>query len=109
MGGVGADRDATPTALDHVAVFSTRPVADAQRRRLRMIAAIAAQGFALCNARAAPVESRVRGVGVGPRPVAPAEIVHEQPLEPLLPGLSLRESRHVCGSSSRFSVCRATS
>jgi DNA-binding NtrC family response regulator len=37
-----------------------------------MIAAIAAQGFDLCNARQ--------------RPPAPAEIVHEQPLEPLLPG-----------------------
>ena len=37
-----------------------------------MIAAIAAQGFALCSARQ--------------RPAAPAEIVHEQPLEPLLPG-----------------------
>ena len=37
-----------------------------------MIAAIAAQGFDLCAARQ--------------RPAAPAEIVHEQPLEPLLPG-----------------------
>jgi DNA-binding NtrC family response regulator len=37
-----------------------------------MIAAIAAQGFELCAARQ--------------RPAAPAEVVHEQPLEPLLPG-----------------------
>jgi DNA-binding NtrC family response regulator len=37
-----------------------------------MIAAIAAQGFELCAARQ--------------RPAAPTEIVHEQPLEPLLPG-----------------------
>ena len=37
-----------------------------------MIATIAAQGFALCTARQ--------------RPAAPAEIVHEQLLEPLLPG-----------------------
>ena len=37
-----------------------------------MLAAIAAQGFELCAARQ--------------RPAAPAEVVHEQPLEPLLPG-----------------------
>ena len=55
-----------------VAILSPRPVADSLRRRLRMIAAIASQGFDLCSARE--------------RPAAPAEIVHEQPLEPLLPG-----------------------
>jgi DNA-binding NtrC family response regulator/tetratricopeptide (TPR) repeat protein len=55
-----------------VAVLSPRPVADPLRRRLRMIAAIAAQGFDLCAARQ--------------RPAAPTEAVHEQPLEPLLPG-----------------------
>jgi DNA-binding NtrC family response regulator/tetratricopeptide (TPR) repeat protein len=55
-----------------VAIFSTRPIAEPLRRRLRMIAAIAAQGFDLCVARQ--------------RPAAPTEIVHEQPLEPLLPG-----------------------
>ena len=55
-----------------VALLSPRPVAEPLRRRLRMIAAIAAQGFDLCAARQ--------------RPAAPAEIVHEQPLEPLLPG-----------------------
>ena len=37
-----------------------------------MIAAIVTQGFDLCSARE--------------RPSAPAETVHEQPLEPLLPG-----------------------
>ena len=56
----------------YVAVLLPHPVADALRRRLRMIATIAAQGFALCTARQ--------------RPAAPAEIVHEQLLEPLLPG-----------------------
>ena len=56
----------------HVAILSPRPIAEPLRRRLRMIAAIAAQGFDLCSARQ--------------RPPAPAEIVHEQPLEPLLPG-----------------------
>ena len=55
-----------------VAILSPRPVADSLRRRLRLIAAIAAQGFDLCAARQ--------------RPVAPAETAHEQPLEPLLPG-----------------------
>ena len=55
-----------------VAILSPRPVADPLRRRLRMIAAIASQGFDLCSARQ--------------RPAAPAEIAHEQPLEPLLPG-----------------------
>jgi len=66
-----------PTGRDndgprHVAVLSPRPIADALRRRLRMIAAIAAQGFDLCSARQ--------------RPAAPAEIVPEQRLDPLLPG-----------------------
>ena len=56
----------------YVAIFSPRPIGEPQRRRLRMIAAIAAQGFDLCAVRQ--------------RPSAPAEIVHEQPLEPLLPG-----------------------
>jgi DNA-binding NtrC family response regulator len=66
-----------PAGRDHdgpryAAVLSLRPVPDTLQRRLRMIAAIAAQGFELCTARQ--------------RPTAPAEIVHEQPLEPLLPG-----------------------
>jgi hydrogenase-4 transcriptional activator len=55
-----------------VAILSPRPIPDPLRRRMRMIAAIAAQGFDLCAARQ--------------RPAAPAEIAHEQPLEPLLPG-----------------------
>ena len=55
-----------------LAILCTRPVPDTLRRRMRMIAAIAAQGFDLCAARQ--------------RPAAPAEVVHEHPLEPLLPG-----------------------
>ena len=55
-----------------VAILSPRPIADPLRRRMRMIAAIASQGFDLCTARQ--------------RPAAPTEIAHEQPLEPLLPG-----------------------
>jgi DNA-binding NtrC family response regulator/tetratricopeptide (TPR) repeat protein len=58
--------------LRFVAIRSPRPIAEPLRRRLRMIAAIAAQGFDLCAARH--------------RPPAPKEIIHEQPLEPLLPG-----------------------
>ncbi len=64
----GRDQD----GARYVAVLSSHPVADALRRRLRMIAAIATQGFDLCAARQ--------------RPAAPAEAAHEQPLEPLLPG-----------------------
>ena len=58
--------------LRFVAIRSPRPIAEPLRRRLRMIAAIAAQGFDLCAARH--------------RPPAPQEIVQDQPLEPLLPG-----------------------
>ena len=56
----------------YAAILSPRQIAEPQSRRLKMIAAVAAQGFDLCGARQ--------------RPAAPAEIVHEQPLEPLLPG-----------------------
>jgi DNA-binding NtrC family response regulator/tetratricopeptide (TPR) repeat protein len=71
-----------------VAVLSSRPIAETLRRRLRMIAAIAAQGFDLCAARQRPKHYDMRHVGmnvVGDL-AAPAEIAHEQPLEPLLPG-----------------------
>jgi hydrogenase-4 transcriptional activator len=71
-----------------VAVLSPRPIAETLRRRLRMIAAIAAQGFDLCAARQRPKHYDMRHVGmnmVGDL-AAPAEIAHEQPLEPLLPG-----------------------
>jgi len=68
---------AEPIGRDHdgarfVALASPRPASEPLRRRLRMIAAIATQGFDLCAARQ--------------RPAAPAETAHEQPLEPLLPG-----------------------
>jgi DNA-binding NtrC family response regulator/tetratricopeptide (TPR) repeat protein len=66
-----------PTGRDvdgarYVAILNPRAAPDSVRRRLRMIAAIAAQGFDLCSARQ--------------RTAAPAAVVHEQPLEPLLPG-----------------------
>jgi hydrogenase-4 transcriptional activator len=72
-----------------VAILSPRPVADPFRRRLRMIAAIASQGFDLCAARQRPAHYDMRHVGmnmVATSLRAPAEIAHEQPLEPLLPG-----------------------
>ncbi len=66
-----------------IAILSAREIAEPLRRRLRMIAAIAAQGFALCSARQ--------------HPAAPTEIAHEQPLEPLLPGF-------LCASPSMMRV-----
>jgi DNA-binding NtrC family response regulator/tetratricopeptide (TPR) repeat protein len=56
----------------YAAVSSSRPISDGPRGRLRMIAAVATQGFDLCTARQ--------------RPAAQTEAVHQQPLEPLLPG-----------------------
>ncbi len=61
----------------YVAILSPRPIADALRRRLRMIAAIAAQGFDLCNARQ--------------RPAAPAEIVPRATPRPAATWLPLRQ------------------
>ena len=77
-----------------VAILCPRPVPDTLRRRMRMIAAIAAQGFDLCA-----LDSALR---------RPAEIAHEQRLEPLLPGF-LCASPPCCGWSNRFSGSRATS
>ncbi|MCM3881883.1 MAG: sigma 54-interacting transcriptional regulator [Vicinamibacterales bacterium] len=65
---IGRDHDGQRYAT----VFSVRPIADNILRRLRMIAAVATQGFELCAARQ--------------RPMAQAETALEQPLEPLLPG-----------------------
>ena len=65
---LGKDQEGTRTAV----VVSSRPITDAARRRLRIIASVASQGFELCAARER-------------RPVAP-EPSHESPLEPLLPG-----------------------
>ena len=47
-----------------VAVLSPRPIAETLRRRLRMIAAIAAQGFDLCAARQRPKHYDMRHVGM---------------------------------------------
>jgi DNA-binding NtrC family response regulator/tetratricopeptide (TPR) repeat protein len=83
-----AGRDATGPR--YVAILSRRPVEEPLRRRLRMITAVAAQGFDLCAARqrpAAPVVGWHDWLHPVPLHVAvDAEIVHEQPLEPLVPG-----------------------
>ena len=65
---LGRDYDGPRVAV----VASSRPIYESARRRLRMIASVANQGFQLCAAR----ERR----GVVP------ETSHERPLEPLLPG-----------------------
>jgi hydrogenase-4 transcriptional activator len=81
-----------PTGRDadgprYVALLSARPITDSLHRRLRMISAIAAQGFALCDARQRPVAStEVRIVGQSGPALPDGFVVHEQPLEPLLPG-----------------------
>ncbi len=62
-----------------IAVASSTPFSDALRRRARMMAAVARQGFELC--------------GVRDRPNARQEAQLERPLEPLLPGF-------VCASAS---------
>jgi DNA-binding NtrC family response regulator/tetratricopeptide (TPR) repeat protein len=83
-----------------VAILSPRPVADPLRRRLRMIAAIASQGFELCAARQRPAHYDMRYAGmnmVATSLRAPAEIAHEQPLEPLLPGF-------LCASAAMMRV-----
>jgi DNA-binding NtrC family response regulator/tetratricopeptide (TPR) repeat protein len=53
-------------------IVSSRPLADAERRRFRMFSAVARQGFDLCGARE--------------RPAQPVDPAIERSLEPLLPG-----------------------
>ena len=65
---LGHDRDGARFAL----VAAPRPIGHPVMRRLRMIATVARQGFALCAAR--------------DRSVAPAEPSIDRSLEPLLPG-----------------------
>jgi hydrogenase-4 transcriptional activator len=65
---LGRDYDGRRAAV----VASPRPLHESARRRLRMIASVATQGFELCAAR--------------DRRVAAPEASHERPLEPLLPG-----------------------
>ena len=65
---LGRDEDGLRFAL----VASTRPIGHPVMRRLRMIGAVARQGFALCAAR--------------DRPAAAAGLAVDRSLEPLLPG-----------------------
>jgi DNA-binding NtrC family response regulator/tetratricopeptide (TPR) repeat protein len=66
-----------------VAVSSARPIAAHLLRRIRMMAAVARQGFDLCGARE--------------RPTASHDVQTERPLEPLLPGF-------VCASAAMHRV-----
>ena len=65
---LGRDYDGPRVAV----VVSSRPIDDSARRRLRMIASVANQGFQLCALRE--------------RPSVVPETSHEPSLEPLLPG-----------------------
>ncbi|HUE89037.1 MAG TPA: sigma 54-interacting transcriptional regulator [Vicinamibacterales bacterium] len=66
-----------------VAVASARPLGPHLMRRVRMMAAVARQGFDLCGAR--------------DRPTQPSDTTTERPLEPLLPGF-------VCASAAMHKV-----
>ena len=66
-----------------VAVAGTRPFGAHLMRRVRMMAAVARQGFDLCGAR--------------DRPTQPSDATTERPLEPLLPGF-------VCASAAMHRV-----
>ena len=66
-----------------VAVASTRPLGAHLMRRVRMMAAVARQGFDLCGARERPTQA--------------SDATTERPLEPLLPGF-------VCASAAMHRV-----
>jgi hydrogenase-4 transcriptional activator len=61
-----------PDGPRFVALATSRPMGHPQLRRVRMMAAVARQGFDLC--------------GVRDRPTATVDSTTERPLEPLLPG-----------------------
>ena len=61
-----------PDGPRHAVLATSRPMGHPQIRRVRMMAAVARQGFDLC--------------GVRDRPTAPVDATTERPLEPLLPG-----------------------
>jgi DNA-binding NtrC family response regulator/tetratricopeptide (TPR) repeat protein len=72
-----------PDGARAVAVASARPIGAHLLRRIRMMAAVARQGFALCGARERPTQAADAGT--------------ERPLEPLLPGF-------VCASAAMHRV-----
>jgi DNA-binding NtrC family response regulator/tetratricopeptide (TPR) repeat protein len=61
-----------PDGPRHALVVTARPLGHPQSRRVRMMAAVARQGFDLC--------------GVRDRPTQAVDATTERPLEPLLPG-----------------------
>ena len=61
-----------PDGPRHAVLATARPLGHPQIRRVRMMAAVARQGFDLC--------------GVRDRPTAAVDATGERPLEPLLPG-----------------------
>lgn len=61
-----------PDGARHAVIATPRPLGHPQLRRVRMMAAVARQGFDLC--------------GVRDRPTATVDAPTERPLEPLLPG-----------------------
>jgi DNA-binding NtrC family response regulator/tetratricopeptide (TPR) repeat protein len=72
-----------PDGARAVAVASTRPLGAHLLRRVRMMAAVARQGFDLCGARERPTQA--------------SDASTERPLEPLLPGF-------VCASAAMHRV-----
>jgi len=72
-----------PDGPRHVVLATGRPLGHPQARRVRMMAAVARQGFDLC--------------GVRDRPTAPVDATTERPLEPLLPGF-------LCASAAMIRV-----
>jgi len=61
-----------PDGPRHAVLAASRPLGHPQARRVRMMAAVARQGFDLC--------------GVRDRPTMTVDVTAERPLEPLLPG-----------------------
>ena len=72
-----------PDGLRHVVIATPRTLGHPLRRRVRMMAAVARQGFDLC--------------GVRDRPTSPVDSTTERPLEPLLPGF-------LCASAAMHKV-----
>ena len=72
-----------PDGLRHVVIATPRTLGHPLRRRVRMMAAVARQGFDLC--------------GVRDRPTWPVDSTTERPLEPLLPGF-------LCASAAMHKV-----
>jgi DNA-binding NtrC family response regulator/tetratricopeptide (TPR) repeat protein len=72
-----------PDGARTMAVAASRPIGPHLLRRIRMMAAVARQGFDLCSARDQPTQA--------------ADAATERPLEPLLPGF-------ICASSAMSRV-----